>query len=199
MVPPTVRSKGLLSTKGAFTAASMGSAASAPLKGVVVKRLLYTALGLAARASSSDGVLPSPDAPCMQPTQRHTSGRPCGAGAAAGVAAAWIAAAGAALCITAAGVPPCIAAAAPPQGAQRCICAPALTSPRLARLLKLGSSCSVGLQLMPAGIAGLRVRSSEPMPLAEPMSRMAEPTADDMAEAGVTPNCWTSQQQHTAR
>jgi hypothetical protein len=74
-----------------------------------------------------------------------------------------------------------------------------LTPPRLARPPKFGSSCSVGLQFMPASIAGLRLRSTEPMQLAEPMSRMAEPTADDMAEAGVKPSCRTRQQQHTAR
>jgi hypothetical protein len=62
MPQSSLSEKGLLSTRGAARAASMGSAASAPLKGVAVKRVAYTALGLAARASSSDGVLPS--APC---------------------------------------------------------------------------------------------------------------------------------------
>jgi hypothetical protein len=65
----TVRSKGLLSTRGALTASEMGRAASAPLKGVVVYSVEYTALGLAARPSSSDGVLPSPDPPCTQFTR----------------------------------------------------------------------------------------------------------------------------------
>lgn len=72
--PPTgltVMSKGLLSTSGALSAASIGSAASAPLKGVVVYRLLYTALGLAARASSSEGVLPSPEVSCRQQCETH--------------------------------------------------------------------------------------------------------------------------------
>jgi hypothetical protein len=67
----TVMSKGLLSTSGALRAASMGSAANAPLNGVVVYRLLYTALGLAARASSSDGVLPSPEVSCRQQCGMH--------------------------------------------------------------------------------------------------------------------------------
>lgn len=67
----TDRLNGLLSTSGAFSAASMGSAASAPLKGVVVYNVEYTALGLAARASSRDGVLPSPEPPCAGQQQRR--------------------------------------------------------------------------------------------------------------------------------
>ncbi len=59
-----MKSKGLSSTSGAFRAASMGSAASAPLKGVVVYTLLYTALGLAAVASSNEGVPPSLEVTC---------------------------------------------------------------------------------------------------------------------------------------
>lgn len=68
----TVRSKGLLSTRGALTASEMGSAASAPLKGVVVYSVEYTALGLAARPSSREGVLPSPDPPCGHTAQYST-------------------------------------------------------------------------------------------------------------------------------
>lgn len=47
-----------------MTASEMGRASRAPLKGVVVYSVEYTALGLAARPSSREGVLPSPDPPC---------------------------------------------------------------------------------------------------------------------------------------
>jgi hypothetical protein len=54
----------------------------------------------------------------------------------------------------------------------------------------LGSRLSVGLTFgRPLGMVGLRPLSISPMRPAEPMSRMAEPTADDMAEAGVPPSC----------
>lgn len=70
-MPQSLSWKGLLSTSGAASAASIGSAASAPLNGVAMKRVAYTALGLAARASSSEGVVPSPEPPCNN--QQSTS------------------------------------------------------------------------------------------------------------------------------